>query len=426
MSSSNTHVYSEIGKLEGVILHTPGTEVENMTPATAERALYSDILSLDLVNKEYEVFKDLLGTLTKTYQVKDLFADVLSDKSVKNKVIEEVCEMEAANLLPSQITWLNDFLSNMEAKELSIALIEGVKMRKNTLTNFFSDERFILRPLHNFFFTRDASVSVYDKVLICKMANAVRDRESLVMETIFTHHQELKTTVCNPARNVDFIQPDIVIEGGDVLIARDDILIVGNGVRSSTQGIDYLIKMLKSYKDGKTRHIVVQELPSTPESFIHLDMVFTLLDKDKCMVYSPLVLQPSRYRTVTISVKGDEVNIKEKNYLLEALDEIGMPLTPIVCGGADQWHQEREQWHSGANFFAFAPGKIIGYRRNNYTAEALSKAGFELLNAEDVISGKVNVDDYKSCLITLSGSELPRGGGGARCMTMPVRRLPIE
>lgn len=425
MSSLNTNIYSEIGKLEGVIIHTPGTEVENMTPATAERALYSDILSLDLVNKEYEVFRDLLGTLTETYQVKDLLATVLKDESVKNKIIDEVCAMETTNLLPSQIKRLEELFHAMNAKELATSLIEGVPMKKNTLTTFLSDERFVLRPLHNFFFTRDASVSIYDKVLICKMANAVRDRESLVMETIFSHHPKLQTTVCNPTRSIDF-QPTIKIEGGDVLIAREDILIVGNGVRSSTQGIDYLIKMLQSYNDGKTRHIVVQELPETPESFIHMDMVFTLLDKDKCMVYSPLIMQPSKYRTVLISIKGEQVKIAEKNYLLEALSELGMSLKPIICGGADLWHQDREQWHSGANFFAFAPGKIIGYRRNNHTAEALNKGGFEILTAEDVVSGKVDINNYRNCLITLQGSELPRGGGGARCMTMPVRRSAVE
>ncbi len=425
METSKIRVYSEIGKLEGVILHTPGSEVENMTPATAERALYSDILSLDVVNEEYRMFREALGKITKTYQVKELLADVLNDIELKNSVIAKVCKIEEANILPSRRVHLQMRLEEMNAEELATALIEGLPMEKNTLTEFVSDERFILRPLHNFFFTRDASVSVYDRVLICKMANAVRDRESLVMQTIFENHPEVKTTACNPLDSKDFSQ-GLNIEGGDVLIAREDILIIGNGVRTSTQGVDYIIEMLKQYKDGKPRHIVVQELPETPESFIHMDMVFTLLDKNKCMVHSPLILQPSRFRTVCITVQGDKVKIAQKGSMLSALKELGMDLEPISCGGTDLWHQEREQWHSGANFFAFAPGKIIGYRRNTYTADELNKHGFEILNAEDVASGKVNVEDYKSCFVTLSGSELPRGGGGARCMTMPVRRQAVE
>lgn len=425
MEASKTRVYSEIGKLEGVILHTPGSEVENMTPGTAERALYSDILSRDVVNKEYKVFSDLLATVTKTYQVKDLLSDVLQDTTLKAQLIDKVCEMEENITLPSEYKRLKQRLEELDAKSLATALIEGLPMAKDNLTKFVSDERFVLRPLHNFFFTRDASVSVYDKVLICKMANTVRDRESLVMQTIFENHKEVKTTAMNPLASPDF-EKQLKIEGGDVLIAREDILIIGNGTRTSTQGIDYMISMLKQYNDGKARHIIVQELPATPESFIHMDMVFTLLDTNKCMTYSPLLLQPSRYRTVKITVQGDKVKIEQKNSVLAALKELGMDLEPVTCGGADLWHQEREQWHSGANFFAFAPGKIIGYRRNNYTAEELNKHGFEILNAEDVVSGKVNVNDYKKCLVTLSGSELPRGGGGARCMTMPVRREKVN
>ncbi len=424
METSKTRVYSEIGKLEAVILHTPGSEVENMTPGTAERALYSDILSLDLVNKEYEAFSSLLGKLTTTYQVKQLLSDVLRDDNLKNELITKVCKMEENTILPSQRKNLEQRLRDFNNEDLAKAFIEGIPMKKNTLTNFVSDERFVLRPLHNFFFTRDASVSVYDKVLICKMANTVRDRESLVMQTIFENHPEVKTTVCNPVDSEGFDQ-STRIEGGDVLIAREDILIIGNGVRSSTQGVDYMIEVLKQYKDGKKRHILVQELPKSPESFIHMDMVFTLLDKNKCMVYEPLFLHPSRYRTIQITVQGEHVKLEKKNSMFAALKELEMDLEPVICGGDDLWHQEREQWHSGANFFAFAPGKIIGYRRNNYTADELNKHGFEILTAEDVIAGKVNPDDYKRCLITLSGSELPRGGGGARCMTMPVRRSAV-
>jgi len=103
-----------------------------------------------------------------------------------------------------------------------------------------------------------------------------------------------------------------------------------------------------------------------------------------------------------------------------------MDLNPIYCGGTkDNWTQQREQWHSGASFFAFAPGKVIGYGRNVHTIEEMSKNGFDVLKAQDVASGKINPDDYKSCVITIDGAELPRGGGGARCMTMPVRRVDL-
>ena len=117
------------------------------------------------------------------------------------------------------------------------------------------------------------------------------------------------------------------------------------------------------------------------------------------------------------------MKIRQAKDLISALATVGVNLKPITCGGnGDHYTQEREQWHSGANFFTFEPGKSIGYYRNVHTLEELSKEGFEILKAEDVISGLAHPDQYGKCILTIDGSELARGGGGARCMTMPVKR----
>ena len=412
-------VNSEIGQLEGVIIHTPGLEVEEMTPENAERALYSDILNLSVASDEYATFKGVLNKITRTFEVRDLLSDILANESVKKTLLQNICYNESAlEILPR--------LMEQNPTELSRQLIQGVYLERNNLTRYLSLERFSLRPLHNFLFTRDASMSFGNEVLIGKMASKVRDREAVIMDAIFNYHPMLETSTINP-NTPEIIRnyPGISIEGGDFQVGREDVLVIGTGIRTSTQGIDFILEKIKSKKDG-LRHILIQELPDTPESFIHLDMVFTFLDVDTCMVYEPLIMGTNRFHTIHIQVEnGEVISIEEEKNLPKALKKLGIDMNPVRCGGGiDSWTQEREQWHSGANFFAFAPGKVIGYERNIHTIEQLNKNGFEIVQAKDLLSGLCEIPEGK-CVVTIPGSELARGGGGARCMSMPIRRKNV-
>jgi arginine deiminase len=408
-------INSEIGELEAVIIHPPGPEVENMTPGNAERALYSDILNLSVAKKEYSGLEKILDKYSKVLRIKDLLLKTLGNNRVKEDLVKKICHS-------SDSPDLKDFLLQQSPGGLADLLIEGVVMQKNTLTKFLSKERYSQPPLHNFFFTRDAAIPMQNSVLISSMANRVRERESLIMETIFGFSGLFSAEIYSDGSH----EPGATIEGGDVLVAREDILIIGNGARTSSRGIDFVLKSIMAGKKNKM-HVIVQELPVSPESFIHLDMVFTLLDRDYCMVYDPVIYKTSKFLTLHITLDNGKVSsIREEKNIPDVLRKLGMDLKPVYCGGrSDLWTQEREQWHSGANFLAIAPGKVIGYARNTYTIEELSRNGFEIYTDQDIISGRIDPYQSKRMVISLDGSELPRGGGGARCMTMPVKRKDI-
>ncbi|MDD2512076.1 MAG: arginine deiminase family protein [Proteiniphilum sp.] len=412
-------VQTEIGKLEAVMMHYPGAEVENMTPRNAQRALYSDILNLSIARREYD---QLLGVLQKSstvYKVTDLLTQLLGSEDQKEKLIERICASE-------QVPHYSDYLMSLPPAALSRILIEGIPLKINTLTDFLREEYYALKPLYNFYFTRDASAVIGNNALVCKMANSVRMREAMIMEAIFGSGLFFEGKQLN-SYELSQNNPQVKIEGGDVLVVREDILVIGNGARTTTQGIDMLVKELCKNHSGK-KHVIVQQLPESPESFIHLDMVFTLLDRDKAMVYKPLIIDNSRYQTVHMQIDNGKVTkISSANGILSLLRRLGLDLEPVVCGGkADNWDQEREQWHSGANFLAIEPGKVLSYARNVHTLEELNKHGFEVVSASDVIANRFDITVPGRCVITLEGSELPRGGGGPRCMTLPLRRSPVS
>lgn len=394
-------INSEIGELEGVILHTPGVEIEMMTPNSIQEALYSDLLNLKIASKEYSNFSGVLNKWTKTYQVKELLAEILLNKEVKSSLVSKILAAEKKEELFAE-------LIEKDNTELATILIEGYKKGNS----------FALNPLYNLFFTRDASSSVYDKVLIHSMSTDVRDRESFVMEAIFKNRFSTETInprVCEGAHT----------EGGDVLIAREDVLFIGNGCRTNKAGIDFLTKYYAARKERQ--HIIVQQLPEKPESFIHLDMVFTMLAKDRCMIYEPIIKNSlGKFAVTHIEIDNGQIYYHQRNNMLEATKKLGFDFEPVLCGGDDYLYQDREQWHSGANFFALGEGKILGYARNTHTIDALNNAGFEVLRAEDVCGDKVNMRDYERFVVTFDAAELPRGGGGARCMTMPIKRKKVN
>ena len=394
---------SEVGCLRAVVLHRPGPELEQMTPATIHRALYSDLLSTEPAQKEYRQLEAVLEQVCKPFYIDDLLAETLQTQSQARRfVLEQVAESAQTAGLPIG-------LAEMNAEELSRALIAGVRG-----TEF--------NPLYNLYFTRDIGVCFNQRSMPAHMATQVRSREILITETVYRFHPLF-------ARNASHVNPwgqvpaDTRLEGGDFQVAAPNVFVIGQGARSNSNGVKAFIST--KIKESEPFYVITQELPLEPESFIHLDMVFTFLSRTHCMAYKPLVMDKHRYATKLLKVENGRVSETPFDTVFDALHSLGYDYTPIFCAGGDELYADRDQWHSGANFFAFAPGKIMGYGRNIHTIDALNKAGFEVVRAWDVAEGKVRVeteDENRPTVYTIESSELVRGGGGCRCMTMPVCR----
>lgn len=410
-------IRSEIGKLGAVMLHSPGAEVENMTPRNVQRALYSDILNLSIAQEEYSQLYGVLSKVAKVYEVRPLLKKVLDSSSDRADLLKRICLSEDAAKYYEK-------LMEKDSDTLVSALIEGLPAEINTLSAYLANEYYALYPLYNFYFTRDSAVTIGNSVLVCRMANKIRMRESIIMEAIYRCSGSFRCGITD-ANDFNAAGSPTVMEGGDIQIVRDDILLVGNGARTSPQGIDFMVERFRKAHPEGVYHVIVQQIPHSPESFIHLDMVFTMIDRDRCMIFEPLMLNNIQYQTVHIVIADGKVtSIKSEPNILKALKKLGVDLKPVICGGDDEWDQEREQWHSGANTFCLAPGQILTYARNVHTLEELDKDGFSIMTAEDVISGKSVISG--KCAVSIAGSELPRGGGGPRCMTMPLSRGQVN
>ncbi|HEY7368408.1 MAG TPA: arginine deiminase family protein [Thermoanaerobaculia bacterium] len=424
-------VHSEIGKLRSVLVHLPGPEIDRMVPSMMEELLFDDILFGGRAREEHRRFQQVLGFVAdEVLDVQDLLAEVLASTETRGAILED---------LGRTLGWGPDMdyrLRDLPSEELALALVAGLERPAQEIAQSAS-ELYWLPPVPNYFFQRDPLVVVGDRAIRCAMATSARMREPLLSGYVFQYHprfarpdvfwfQEFSTDY--GARPTSYARMRPRIEGGDILVLREDVLVIGYSERTAKTTIERLSEALKAEKSPVKKIYVVAIPPA--RSYMHLDTVFTMISTGECLVYGPMMLPDGTEEAdvYECDLSRRQIAWTSEKDLLSALRKQKIDLAPIRCGGEDPIAERREQWTDGANAFNLAPGLLMQYDRNERTIEQLARAGYEVVKVEELLLGKRDLDwrPGKKILISHEADELSRARGGPRCMTMPLVREEPE
>lgn len=402
MSNKSINVYSEIGNLKKVLLHRPGEEIENLTPECLQRLLFDDIPFLKVARAEHDNFaKVLRENGAEVVYLEDLAADAVKEEDVKEKFLNEVFDECGIND-GSIIRELKSYLKSLPEKAMINKIMAGIRKKDIGIKEEPDEYPFLTDPMPNLYFTRDPFASIGSGITLNSMRTTTRRRETLFGKYIFKYHPEFKKDKIPMWYNRC---EKYSLEGGDELVLSKNVLAIGHSERSDSESI---LKVARNiFEGGETFKVILMfEIPKS-RAFMHLDTVFTMIDYDKFTAHRAIegVL---KVRAITYDSKTKELIVKEEE---DSLDKIlsrylNKDVTLIRCGGGDPIISAREQWNDGSNTLAVAPGKVITYERNYVTNEILDK---------------YNID-----VITIPSSELSRGRGGPRCMSMPLLREDLK
>lgn len=402
-------VRSEIGPLKKVMLHRPGKELEHLVPGELERLLFDDIPYLRTAQQEHDTFAGILESCgAEVVYLEDLMAQALrTDEGLKRRFVEEFVSEGGAPAQLYRERLIELFLSIPDEGELVLKAMAGVaadeieQPASSPLSELVRRRsRFLLDPIPNLYFTRDPFACIGHGVSLNRMYAHTRCRETVFGKYILENHPDFKGKVPFYYRR----EEPFSIEGGDILNLSAETLAVGISQRTTPEGIEGLAGRLFADPACQVRRILALDIPSI-RAYMHLDTVMTQIDYDKFTIHPEIL---GTLRVYELTPAGGGVEARE---LSRPLPEILAPclgvdrVTMIRCGGGDRVASEREQWNDGSNTLCVSPGKVVVYDRNYITNGILR--------------------DYGITVLEMPSSELSRGRGGPRCMSMPLVRAPV-
>ncbi|MDO5022848.1 MAG: arginine deiminase [Eubacteriales bacterium] len=400
-------VHSETAKLKHVLLHRPGEELEQLTPARLEPMLFDDIPYIHGAQREHDAFADALKSQgVEVHYLTELAAEALSqDEGIKRKFVEEFIHLSGPAAVYNANKLLDRLLNIESTKDMVIKTMAGITLDDidgkeiHPLSSKLRHESsFVTLPMPNLYFTRDPMACIGKGAVLSSMYAASRKRETLYSKYILKYHPQFK----KPVPFYYDLSIPYPIEGGDILCPAKDLLIIGISQRTSPEAIEILAKHLFTDEDSGFTRILALDIPKL-RAYMHLDTVMTQVDTDSFTVH-PGLLRDFRAFTITMGAKNT-LDVTEECGTMDTIlaktmgqDKINL----IPCGGDDEIAAQREQWNDASNTLCIAPGVVIVYDRNAVTNAIIRDAGIRT--------------------IEIPGSELGRGRGGPRCMTMPLER----